>query len=101
MKKYKTKTIIRIEAEEFERDMDAFIDSLDGKVKDIVLNTAPESSVEFVDEEGRHGEVFYNHYEGIIIYEPARHLTKNALNALKDKFNKYKKKLNFRNRSNS
>ncbi len=98
MKKYKTKTIIRIEAKEFEKDMDAFIDALDGKVKDIVLHTAPESSVEFVDGEGRKGEVFYNHYEGIVLYEPAKHRTEKARKALIDKFNKYKKKFKFKNR---
>ena len=51
MKKFKTKTIIEISAEEFEKQMDDFVDSLDGKVKEIILHTAPESSVDFVDEE--------------------------------------------------
>ena len=99
MGKFKTKTIIRISAEEFETEMDSFIDQLDGKVKDIILQTAPESKVEFTDEEGNKGEVFYNHYEGIIIYEPSKHITQNALKALTDKFKIYKKKLNFRNKS--
>lgn len=99
MKKYKTKTIIEIDSKEFETKMDEFIDQLDGKVKDIVLHSAPESSVDFVDEEGRKGMVYYNHYEGIIIYRPAKHTTKEALNALKDKFIKIKKSIKFRNRS--
>lgn len=99
MKKYKTKTIIEIDSKEFEKQMDAFIDGLDGEVKDIILHTAPESKVAFVDDTGQKGEVFYNHYEGIILYRPAKHLTKKALKALIGKFNKYKKKINFRNRS--
>lgn len=99
MKKFKTKTIIEIDSKEFEKQMDDFVDSLDGKVKKIILHSAPESSVDFVDEDGRKGQVYYNHYEGIIIYEPAKHTSKKALNALTAKINKYKKKLRFKNKS--
>ena len=99
MKKYKTKTIIEISSEDFEKEMDEFVDSLDGKVKQIILHNAPESSVEHIDEDKNKATIYYNHYEGIIIYEPATHHTKEALNAIKDKFIKIKNKIKIRNRS--
>ncbi|KKL09725.1 hypothetical protein LCGC14_2563010, partial [marine sediment metagenome] len=74
MGKYRTKTIINIESKKFEKAVDDFTANLDGKIKQIVLYSAPESKVSFEDDDGNKGYVYYNHYEAIIIYKSAKHV---------------------------
>ena len=97
MGKLKSKTIIETDPKKFETVVDEFIDSLDGKVKQIVLHSAPDSKVAYEDPEtGSKGQIYYNHHEGIIIYKPAKHLTKKQII---DKYKSIKKKLKFKNKS--
>lgn len=96
MGKYRTKTIISISTEEFEKKMDEFTESLDGKIIDVKLHSAPESTVKFDDDQGRPSEVFYNIFTAVIIYKPAKHVDTKVLT---DKYKKFKKKLKFKNKS--
>ncbi|KKN76347.1 hypothetical protein LCGC14_0371990 [marine sediment metagenome] len=95
MGKYRTKTILSISADEFPKQMDDFTANLDGKIKTVLLYSAPESKVNFIDEKGNKGYVYYNIYEAIVIYKPAKHHTK----VLIDKFKKFKNKNRIRNKS--
>jgi len=96
MGEYRTKTIIDISAEAFQLKLDEFTSTLDGKIIDIKLHTAPESKIEFKDEKGNQGQIYYNHYEAVVIYKLNKH---RDTTVLMDKYKKFKKKIKLRNKS--